>query len=153
RNFGFRITYQKDYRLKDWQEAFNIDKNSRLGLLKDFEIDPVLKVQPLSTNPNHFNVAILDKNGNAVTVDFSKEDIEEGMTFKIYDIENRSVPIKSGVVEKDLKIIFPMDLEAYEMPLHNKLTIKSANNFGVYRIEFETSEKKNFFERLFNWLF
>jgi hypothetical protein len=73
------------------------------------------------------------------------------MTFKIYDIENRSVVVKSGKVPSDLKIIVPMGLEALEMPLHNNVTIKSATNFGVYRIEFESQiKKKNFFKRLFD---
>jgi hypothetical protein len=42
RNYGFRIAKHKDYRLKDWQDNFNIDKNSQLKQLKDFEINPVL---------------------------------------------------------------------------------------------------------------
>lgn len=150
---GFRVNNQRDYKLSEWQTKYNIEKQSQLRLLRDFEIDPILKVQQLSTNPNHFNIALLDKSGSAITVNFGDQNIKEGMSFKIYDIENRSVVISSGNVENDLKIKFPMELKAFEMPLHNDVATKSANNFGVYRIEFDESKKKNFLKRLFGWLF
>jgi len=151
---GFRILNHKDYKLTDWQKNYNIDKNSKWNQLKGFKNKPILKLQQLKTNSNHFNVVLIDKNGNNVTVNFNKDDIEEGMIYKIYDIENRSVVIKSGEVPNDLKIEFPMGLKQFEMPLHNTIATKSADNFGVYRIEFSEKEKrKTFFGRLFGWLF
>ncbi len=153
---GFRINKYKDYNLSDWQSTFSIDKKSKLGYLRDFEINPILKVEKLKTktNSNHYNIALLDKNGNDVTVDFSNYGIEKGMTFKIYDIENRKRVVKYGEVTTELKIKFPMGLKQFEMPLHNTVTTKSAENFAVYRIEFEgQKKKKNFFGRLFGWLF
>ena len=75
------------------------------------------------------------------------------MTYKIYDIENSHKVLKSGEITKTLKVSFPMNLTNFEKPLHNTLAIKSADNFGVFRIEFEKSEKKSFFKRLFGWLF
>ncbi|BAO76642.1 right-handed parallel beta-helix repeat-containing protein [Winogradskyella sp. PG-2] len=151
---GFRVNKLKDYKLDQWQTEFNVERNSILSQLKDFDISPYIKVQRFNTNSNHFNVALLDKDGNNNIVDFSHCNVEEGMTFKIYDIENRTVIIKSGNISSDLKIRLPMNLNQLEMPLHNKDATKSANNFGVFRIEFtEKPKHKTFFGRLFGWLF
>lgn len=151
---GFRINKYKDFKLNEWQNTFILDKKSQLKLLKDFHINPVLKVEKLKTNPNHFNVALLNKNGNDVTVDFSDFEVEDGMTFEIYDIENRTKMISSGKVTSDLTINFPMGLKQFEMPLHNTVATKSVDNFGVYRVEFSKQKKrKSFFGRLFGWLF
>ncbi|WP_299118662.1 hypothetical protein [uncultured Winogradskyella sp.] len=150
----FRIIKGKKYNLNVWQKTFNVDRNSQSKVYKDFEINPVLKVQKLITNPNHFNIALLEKSGNDVTVDFGEFDIEEGAIFKIYDIENRKVVVNSGKVSSDLKIKFPMGLQQFELPLHNTIATKSVDNFGVYRIEFENKKRrKNFFGRFFDWLF
>ena len=83
-----RVIGDKNYKLSDWQNNFKIDNNSQWKPLKDFQIHPVLKIQPLKTNPNHFNVALLQKEGNEVTVDFSGFEIKEGSNYKIYDVEN-----------------------------------------------------------------
>jgi hypothetical protein len=151
---GYRFIDHKDYKLSEWQKIYGLDIESQWNKLKKFEIHPVLKVQQLKTNSNHFNIALLDKEGNDVSVDFSNHNVEEGMTYKIYDIENPSVVIKSGEISKDLKIVFPMGLKVLEKPLHNKLATKTADNFGVFRIEFtEKSRRNTFFGRLFGWLF
>jgi len=151
---GFRFNKHRDYNFKDWQNRFSIDKNSHHGYLRDFEIKPVLKVQQLETSSNDFNIALLEKNGNNVTVDFSDYGIEDGMSFKIYNIENREEVIKYGKVSSDLKVEFPMGLKSFEKPLHNVVATKSADNFGVYRIEFSNKKKrKGFIGRLFGWLF
>ena len=151
---GFRVNKQRDYKINQWQKEFNIEQNSQLSQLKDFEIEPILKVQQLKTNSNHFNIALLSKSGSDVTIDFGNYNIEEGMTYNIYDAENRSMVIKFGKVSRDLKIEFPMGLKQIEMPLHNTVAIKSADNFGVYRIEFtKKAKRKTFFGRLFGWLF
>jgi len=151
--YGFRISKHRDYKLSEWQDEFKIESKSELKQLKDFKTNPIIKVQKLETNPNHFNVAILNKNKNDTNVSFSDFNIEEGMTYKIYDIENRTAVVKSGEVVNDLKIKFPMALKPLEKPLHNTLAVKSADNFGVYRIELEKPKKKSFFKRLFGWLF
>lgn len=151
---GFRVIDHKDYKLAEWQKIYGLDIESHWDKLKKFKIHPVLKVQQLRTNSNHFNIALLDKKGNDITVDFSNHSVEEGMTYKIYDIENLSVVVKSGEISEDLKITFPMGLKVLEMPLHNTVATKSADNFGVFRIEFtEKPKRKTFFGRLFGWLF
>lgn len=149
----FRILKHKDFTPKNWQDTFGNDRNSAFGNLHDFDVDPVLKVTPLHTNPMHFNVALLEKNGNDVQVNFNDYDIEAGMTYTIYDIENRTVIAKSGKMPKSGKIKFPMALKSFEKPLHNTLAVKSAENFGVFRIEFKKPKKGHFFKRLFGWLF
>ncbi|MFC0605964.1 hypothetical protein [Winogradskyella pulchriflava] len=151
---GLRILKYKDYKLTDWQKIYNIDTNSEWNHLTDFEIDPVLMVSELSTKPNHYNVALLQKEGNDVLVDFSEYGIEEGTSYKIYDLENRAVVVKSGKISDNKKVMFPMALSAFEKPLHNTVATKSADNFGVFRIEFEKQKyKMSFFKRLFGWLF
>ncbi|MCB0398158.1 MAG: hypothetical protein KDD26_00775 [Winogradskyella sp.] len=154
KGYGFRILKHTDYNLSMWQNTFNIDKDSDWKQLKHFEIQPVLKIQKLSSSPHEFNVTLLEKNGNDVTVDFSNYKIKKGSSFKIYDLENRNVVVKSGKLSENNKIIFPMGLKAFEKPLHNNIATKSANNFGVYRIVFEQEAKKqNIFKRFFGWLF
>ncbi|WP_426431000.1 hypothetical protein ACPX19_01260 [Winogradskyella sp. HB-48] len=151
---GFRILNHKDYNLSQWQNTFNVDKNSEWKQLKYFDINPVLKIQKLSSIPNQFNLALLEKNGNDVTVDFSNYNIKKGTSYKIYDLENRNTVVKSGTISNDKKIIFPMNLKAFEKPLHNNIATKSYENFGVYRIVFEEDAKKqNIFKRFFGWLF
>jgi parallel beta-helix repeat protein len=150
----FRITNDKDYSFSDWKQTFDLDGDSQWQLRQKFKTENVLKVVPLITNSNHFNIALLDENGENIIVDFSNYGIEEGMVYKIYDIENRNVVVKSGKTGKDLKIEFPMGLKTFEMPLHNSIAKKSSDNFGVFRIEFKPApKKKGLFERLFGWLF
>ena len=151
---GLRVLKHKDYKLSDWKTTFGIDENSEWKQLKDFQINPVLKVVELKTKKNHFNVGLLQKEGNDVTVDFSEFDIEEGTSYKIYDIENKNVVAKSGKISNDMKITFPMGLKAIEKPTHNTMATKTSSNFGVFRVEFETPKKKEgFFKRFFGWLF
>lgn len=154
KNKAFRILEHKDYTLSEWQNTFDVDKESEWKHLKDFEIKPVLKIQKLSSKPNEFNVALLEKNGDDVTVDFSNYNIKRNSSFKIYDLENRNKVVKSGTISKNEKITFPMSLKAFEKPLHNTIAIKSADNFGVYRIVFEEKkQKRNVFKQFFGWLF
>ncbi len=151
---GLRILKHKDYKLSDLQKEFNVHGSNEWKSLSSFEINSVLKITCLKTNENHFNIALLDKNGTDVIVDFTSENIDEGTAYEIYDIENRDVVIKSGKISKDFKIEFPMELKDFQMPLHNTVATKTAKNFGVYRIEFETKKKrKTFFGRFFDWLF
>ena len=151
---GFRVNKYKDYNIKDWQNSFKTDTNSEMSYLRDFEINPVLLVSQLKSNSNYFNVALIEKSSKDVNVDFKDYGIEEGMSYKIYDIENRNVLVKSGKMTNGLTVQFPMDLKKFEKPLHNATATKSVSNFGVYRIEFVNKEKrKNFFSRLFGWLF
>ncbi len=151
---SLRVLKYKDFKLTDWRKTYKIDHHSEWKPLKDFEINPVLKITELKTQPNQFNIALLDKSGKDVMIDFNEFDISEGQTYKIYDIENRSVVVASGKVAKNIKLKFSMKLSAFEKPLHNTIAAKSHNNFGVYRVVFEKPERqKGFFKRLFGWLF
>ena len=150
---GFRINKKRDYKLKDWQETYNVETKSELKQLKDFKEEPIIKLQKLSDNSNHFNVSILSKGTNKVEIDFKEFKLEENTTYNIYDIENRTVVAKSGKLTDNLKVEFPLALTKFEKPLHNTKATKSSDNFGVFRIEFERPEKKKFFKRIFGWLF
>jgi len=150
----FRIIKYKDYKFKDWKTEFNLDANSEWQLLREFSVDPILKLKKLNSLKNTYNVVLLDENGNDVAVSFKNETVNEGMMYKIYDIENRTKVVKSGVIGSDLIIEFPMGLKVLEMPLHNTTALKSADNFGVFRIEFsKKTKRKTFFGRFFDWLF
>ncbi|WP_299364597.1 hypothetical protein [Winogradskyella sp.] len=151
---GLRILKHRDYKLSDWSKRFNLDADSQWKSLKAFEVDPVLKIEKLNSKPNHFNVVLLEKEGKDVMVDFSQLNIGKEASYKIYDIENITVVIKSGRLSEEAKVKFPMGTSEFEKPLHNAKASKSANNFGVYRIVFEeTKNKEGFLKRFFGWLF
>ena len=80
---------------------------------------------------------LFSKEGKDVEVDFSKYNIPKGSTFQIIDIENPDAIIKSGKVNKDSKIIVPMALKEFDLPLHNTKAQKTLDNFGVFIIEFK----------------
>ncbi len=150
----FRIMKDKDYPFPDWQNSFSTDSDSQWQLIRDFQSDPVLMLSQMETNSNAFNIVLLEKEGKSITVDFSSKNIKKGQMYTIYDMENRDVVAKSGILGKDKKVVFPMGLSAYEKPLHNTIAKKSASNFGVYRIEFEKPRRKiGFLQRFFGWLF
>jgi len=134
---GFRILNHKDFKLFDWKNKFNIDGNSQWKALRAFSIKPVLKVVALHTKSNMFNVALLQKEGENVTVDFSEFNMKKGTSYRVYDIESKEIVVKSGALSDDKKIKFPMILSKFEQPLHNTKAVKSPNNFGVYRIVFD----------------
>ncbi|MEO1033129.1 MAG: hypothetical protein AAFX55_17125, partial [Bacteroidota bacterium] len=138
---GLRILKHKDFKLADWKKEFMIDANSRWKPLKGFNVDPLLKIERLESDSHQFNVVLLEKEGQDVTVDFSALGIQEGTPYKIYDIENRKDILESGKLSKDKKLKFPMALSEFEKPLHNTIATKSVSNFGVYRVEFEDTKK------------
>ncbi|WP_157957310.1 right-handed parallel beta-helix repeat-containing protein [Winogradskyella tangerina] len=151
---GLRILKHKDFQLSEWKTKYDLDAESQWKSLQTFEVDPVLKVEKLNTNSLQFNVAVLDKEGDDVEVDFSSKGLKKGLVYKIYDIENRHKVIKTGLLGEDMKITFPMGLSEFEKPLHNSVAVKSQGNFGVYRIEFESAKKTvGFHNRFFGWLF
>ena len=151
---GLRIIKHKDLQLAEWKSKCNIDGQSQWKSLQRFEVDPVLKISSLDAGSQKFNVALLEKEGHDVEVDFSAQGVKKGQIYKIYDIENRQTVIKAGMLTGDLKVTFPMGGSEFERPLHNAEATKSAANFGVYRIEFESPKKTvGFFKRFFGWLF
>ena len=107
----------------------------------------VLDVTKINEAEDVYRVTLFSKGGKDVTVDFSNLDLKNGSNYKIYDIENPEKIVKSGKFAGDGKIVFSMSLTDLEMPLHNTITKKTPNNFGVFMIKFE--KKLSFFERLF----
>ena len=84
---------------------------------------------------------MFNKYGNDVIVDFSKYNISKESTYRIVDVENSEKVIKSGKVNRDTKITFPMNLKNFEQPLHNNKALKTSDNFGVYIVEFKIKKK------------
>ena len=153
---AFRVLKHRDYNFNQWQSNFKIDANSEVKHLNAFNLDPVLSISKFSDKANKYRIALFEKNGNDVSVDFSRYRIPIGSTYRIYDVENRKHILKSGVLKKDLKIFVPMNDLSFEKPLHNLKAQKTLNNFGVYLIEFEGDEKKKrktFFGKLFSSIF
>jgi len=142
----FRISNHKDYALSTWQDEFKIDLNSQRKQVATFDLPPILKIIKSQEKTDHFKLALFNKQGENVMVDVSKYQIPIGKTYTIRDVENNE-SISKGILEASMKIQFKM----------GKLN-KTAVNFGVYILEFDTderleSDKKSFFKRLFGWLF
>jgi len=136
------------YSLKNWKSTFNIQEQSKFKSVKDFDLENILDVTPNEYHPNEYRVTLFNKQGNDVTVDFSKYNIPSGTLYSIRDVENYDKIIKSGMIGEDKKIVFPMKL-------NNGDKNKTLDNFGVYIIEFSEldKEKKSFFGKVFGWLF
>jgi len=94
-------------------------------------------------------MALFSKEGKEVLVDFSKYNIPKGSAYIIKDVENPSIVIKTGNIDKGSKVLVPMDLNEIDRPTRNNKAQKTLHNFGVYTIEFET-KKRPFFKWLFD---
>ncbi len=113
---------------------------------QQLNLDPILHISEIATPVKTFQLALFNKEGNDVTVNFSKYAIEKNTSYSIKNIEDGST-IKSGKVAENGDVLFPMGM-------YNQTAI----NFGVYRIEFnqennKITEREGFFKRLFGWLF
>ena len=104
-----------------------------------------------------YKVVLFQEDGNEVIVDFSKSDIQVGLNYKIYDVENPNVTLKTGKLSEDFKITFPMQLTEFEKPLFKISAQKTLSNFGVFVIEFEdrhadqvSQKRDNIFKRFLN---
>ena len=87
-------------------------------------------------------MVLFNKDEKDVKVDFSNYNLKKGMTYTIRDVENYHSILKSGTLNEDLEIEFPMQVK--------RLANKTFNNFGVYVVEFKL-KRESFFKRLFNW--
>ncbi len=159
RSTPYRITRTADHSLNTWRRDFQLDIESKVIPITKFKLDSVLHISNHSQHKNKYTVALFDKKGNDVVVDFSEYNVKPRIKFKIYDVENPNVVAKSGQVPQDFKITFPMQLTAFEKPLHNMKAKKTVSDFGVFIIEFDEEvlnqtpkEKDNFLIRFFKWL-
>lgn len=146
----YRISKYKDFTFNDWKSTYKIDLQSETKHIRDFELPSVLGIS--DCGQKRYRVSLFSKQGQDVLVDFSKFQISKGVTYKIYDVENRNVILKKGMVNEDLVVEFPMNVKAIEKPLYNTTAKKTLNNFGVYFIEFEglkQAQRKSFLTR---WL-
>lgn len=152
----FRILKHQDYQLKDWTNKFNLDAGSSWKQVKDFTLHNVLDISKIEGAENSYKAVLFEKDGKPVAVNFSDLDIEAGTTYKVFDVENPEVVLKEGKLNAERIIEIPMQNTAFVKPLHNNQAVKTVSNFGVYKIDFSTPEKKqkaSFFGRLFGWLF
>ncbi|MBO6606149.1 right-handed parallel beta-helix repeat-containing protein [Psychroserpens sp.] len=157
----FRVRTIGDKSLEGWEEAYGLGRGSVLHSLSDFKPEPVIKIVQHTQNPQIFTMALFDETSTGVRVDFSEYDLVLGQAYKILDVENPNVIIKTGQLNADMQIFIPMDGSEFKTPMHNTKAKKTMSDFGVYRIEFESLEKievkaqqesKSFFKRLFGWL-
>ena len=159
-NRNFRVINKKDYTMEDWKSASSIDANSTWKNIKNFDMKSILDISKNEFNQSEYRVTLFHKEGQPVSVDFSKYNLKKGRSFKIYDVENLNTVLKSGTLSEDSNILFPMDNSTFEKPLHNTKAQKTVSNFGVFIIAFEndipseisTEKKDNAFKRLFKWL-
>lgn len=144
KGFLFYAKHKKE--IKEWQSSYVADKNSHNLSLDQFSLNPILHISEIETSIKTFQLALFNKEGNDVPIDFSGYKIEKHTPFAIKNIEDGAI-IKSGTVNENGIVVFPMG--AYNL---------TAINFGVYRIEFtpniiEDKKRKGFFKRLFGWMF
>ncbi|WP_298238927.1 right-handed parallel beta-helix repeat-containing protein [uncultured Algibacter sp.] len=156
KNKSFRVDKKNSYNLEEWKSKFNFDTNSRWQHIKSFGLNNVLDITQNEYKPNLFRVTLFSKEGKDVKVDFSSFKLNEGLSYKIIDIENRKEVLKTGLLDKSIQINFPMNNLVFEKPLHNDRAQKTLSNFGVFIVEFDKVEepkRKSFFGRLFKRLF
>lgn len=154
---AIRVQKGSYYNLKDWRASFGLDANSRWSSSSEFDLNGVLGLYERMQEPNTFNLALFDKQGGEVVVDFSGYAVSKGSAYKIYDVENRTVVVRSGVLGDDKKVTVPMSAIAFERPLYNQKTRKTPSNFGAFVIAFEANrtssvEELNPFQKLLKWL-
>ena len=147
----FRVSKEKSYAFGQWKTAFNMDSKSSWGLLKTFNTENVLDVTKNDYKPNNFRVVLLEKDGNDVQVDFSEYDLQSGMIFTLRDVENYKEIVSTGILNDSHTINFPMKTTS-------QLPYKTADNFGVFIIEFSPpmsieEQRDNFIKRFFKWMF
>ncbi len=149
-NKPIRVQGIRDYTIAQWNSKYGLETQTTYKNFKEFNIKNVLNITKNEYKDNNYRVVLFNREGKDVVVDFSKFNIPKGSTYTIVDVENRKSVVKSGKINKDEKIVFPMNPEGFEQPLHNTKAQKTLDNFGVYIIEFKL-KKRSFFERLFNW--
>lgn len=153
----FRVSTTINYSKEVWDSEFKLDINSQWKNTKEFDLEPVLQIAQHSQKPNTFNVVLLNNQGDDVKVDFSKYKVTKGSSYRIYDAENRNEILVSGIVNDSKKVVFPMNSNKFEMPLHNTNTKKTPSNFGVFMIEYDdnettSSEDLSSFQKILKWL-
>lgn len=154
---AYRVQKGNYYSLDDWRASYGLDAKSRWSAAETFDLKGVLSIQARAQEPNAFNLALFDKQGDAVAVDFSDYSVSIGSRYTVYDVENRKAVLVSGVLGDDKKVTVPMASTAFERPLHNEKTKKTGSNFGAYVIKFETesanpNKELSTFERFLKWL-
>ncbi|MBR9914087.1 MAG: right-handed parallel beta-helix repeat-containing protein [Algicola sp.] len=155
----YRIIGDKDHEFESWTSTFNIDQNSTSSPITSFDLNPVLALHPYRDHPNKFNVALFDKEGDMVTVDFSGTHLKPGHAFTIYDVENPRDILVSGKLPANYKVAIPMALTAYAEPKFSPKAKKTLSNFGVFVVEFDdeapkeipSQKQRNLLKRFFSW--
>lgn len=141
-NRNFRVMDFKDFTFDQWQSEFNLDRNSQWKLNKEFSLQPILNITQNERNPSEFQVALFEKNGNNVEVDFLKYGFSPNTHYTIKNIATDEI-IKQGIMEGSNKISVPMGI------------FNDTNkNFGVYKIVFEAQEvaEESAIQKLLKWL-
>ncbi|WP_353778089.1 right-handed parallel beta-helix repeat-containing protein [Winogradskyella sp. 3972H.M.0a.05] len=141
---AFRFGKPGFHDLDGWNTNITSDANSEWKHLKDFSTRNVLSIKRHQNNNNTFTLAIFNKDGNNVMVDFSEYgDIKNGSTFKIKNIETNAI-ITSGILKNN----------QIEIPIGTYNN--THDNFGVFFIEFESpkieTKRKTALGKFFRWL-
>ena len=145
------IMNKKKYRFEEWKETFQKDNQSTYKSIKEFQMPNVLDISKNDYKENSFRVVLFSKEETDVIVDFSNYNLPKNSEYIIRDVENYNDVLISGKLSETSQINFPMALE--------REAYKSRNNFGVYIIDFETTDSKDqleqegFLKRFFKWLF
>ena len=141
-NKPLRIQGVRDYSISQWNTKYGLEAQTTYKNFKEFNFKNVLNITKNEHKENSFRVVLFNKDEKNVKVNFSNNNLKRGMTYTIRDVENYHSILKSGTLNEDLEIEFPMQVK--------RLANKTFNNFGVYVVEFKL-KRESFFKRLFKW--
>lgn len=136
KNKPIRVQGIQDYTIAQWNAKYGLETKTTYKNFKEFDLKNVLNITKNEFKDDNYRVVLFNKEGKDIVVDFSKYNLKKGMFYAIKDVENYHTILKSGMLNEDLKVKFPMEIKRH--------TNKTFNNFGVYNIEFKL-EKKSFF--------
>ena len=148
-NKPVRVQGVRDYSIAQWNMKYGLDNHTEYKNFKEFNLDNVLNITKSEFKENQYRVVLFNKEEQDVVVDFSEYKLEKGTSYTIKDVENYSEVLTTGKLNSELKVVFPMsNLKSIEN--------HTLNNFGVYIIQFnttETDDKVGFIGNFFKWLF
>ena len=146
KNKTIRIQSKEDFTVEEWQQKYQLDSKSNWKPISEFDLKNVLNITQNEFEKNNYRIVLFSKNEDDVIVDFSDFKLNKGMGYTIRDVEDYSNSVKTGILDKDKKISFPMKLNKGNPN-------KSLDNFGVFIVEFSTPKKVGFLSKFMDWFF
>jgi len=129
KNTPIRVQGIQDYTIEQWNTKYGLETKTTYKNFIEFNLKNVLDITKNEHIENSFRVVLFNKEAKDVKFAFLNYELKKGMSYTIKDVENYHIILKSGTLNKDLEVEFPMEIKR-----HSK---KTFNNFGVYIVEFK----------------